>query len=88
MTPKEAAEWMVEQLHEKKWLDQEYVVWELRKLEKSLTYDNENGNLAIDKRVLSAFNKLTSDGNVVWSRGSRHWRFRAPYDTPGKRMQD
>ena len=33
-------------------------------------YQNENGNFAIAKKVLSAFNKLTVD-TVVWCRGEK-----------------
>ena len=86
MTPKEAAIWMVEQLNELEWLDQEHVAWHLQEHAPELTYENESGNVAIDKGVLAEFNKITP--NVVWSRGSRHWRKREDYDEPGKRQQD
>lgn len=86
MTVEETAQWMVDQLTDKSWLDQETVAWELLKRDKSLVYYNEAGNLAISKPVLATFRKKLPD-NVVWSRGERHWRFRKPYDRPG-RMQD
>lgn len=86
MTPKEAAQWMVEELGRVKWLDQEQVAYHLHEHAPDLVFTNENGNLGIDKRVLTEFNKLTPD--VVWSRGYRQWRNREPYDTPGKRQQD
>lgn len=87
MTPAEAAQWMVVELVRVKWLDQETVAWELHRRDKSLTYDNANGNLAIDKSVLAAFNKLAPAEEVVWSRSYRQWRYREAYDAPG-RMQD
>jgi len=86
MTPDEAATWMAEVLNEKGYLDQEVVAWQLAKLDPSLVYHNDAGNLAISKHVLAAFRKALPD-DVVWSRGERHWRFRKPYDKPG-RMQD
>lgn len=76
---------MVEELKEVQWLDQEHVAYHLEVNAPDLTYTNDNGNLGIDKRVLLEFNKLTPD--VVWSRGSRHWRKREDHDEPGKRQQ-
>jgi hypothetical protein len=85
MTSDEAATWMVEQLIKRKYLDQEVAAYGLAKLDKSLVYQNNAGNLAVDKKVLQAFRKLMPE-NVVWSQSERHWRFRQPYDQPG-RMQ-
>jgi hypothetical protein len=78
--------WMAAEVKRLRYMDQEHVVYYLHQHAPDLTYYNENGNLGIDKRVLAAFNKLTPD--VVWSRGSRHWRGRERYDVPGKRQQD
>jgi hypothetical protein len=86
MKPKEAAVWMVEQLRDLTYLDQEHVVYHLSEYAPELTYYNNEGGLAIDKRVLDEFRKLTP--TVVWSRSERHWREREEYDEPGKRMQD
>lgn len=77
---------MVQQLNELEWLDQQHVAYHLEEFGPDLTYTNDNGNIGINKRVLDEFNKLTPD--VVWSRGSRHWRKREDYDEPGKRQQD
>lgn len=87
MTPKEAAEFMLAELSRVNWLDQSDIVWKIHQKDPSLTYQNENGNLALDKRVLTLFKKLTNDDSVVWSRSSRQWRYRQAYDKPG-RMQD
>lgn len=46
---------------------------------------DDNGSLAIDKRVLREFRNLIED-TVVWVRGERYWRFRENYDEPGKRQ--
>ena len=87
MTPADAAQWMIDELSKRKYLDQELVAWELHKKEKALTYQNDNGNLAISKVVLAEFRKRTSGGDIVWSRSDRHWRYRQNWDKPG-RMQD
>lgn len=87
MTPVEAAQWMVDELANRRVLDQEHAAYQLHRLDATLTYQNDNGNLAISKDVLKEFNRLTSGGDVVWSRSERHWRQRRPYDKPG-RMQD
>lgn len=86
MTPDEAAALMVEILNKKSYLDHEIASYELVKKDKSLIRYNDNGNMALTQRVLDAFRKAMPE-NVVWSRGERHWRFRKPYDKPG-RMQD
>lgn len=86
MTPEDAAAWMIDELARRKFLDQEHVAYKLVKIDKSLIYYNDNGNLAVQKSVLAAFRKAMPD-DVVWSRGERHWRYRKPYDKPG-RMQD
>lgn len=86
MTPEDAAAWMIQELAKRKYLDQDIVAYGLVKLDKSLIYHNEAGNLAVDKKVLAAFKRAMPD-NVVWSRGERHWRYRMPRDRPG-RMQD
>ncbi|NEB01933.1 hypothetical protein [Streptomyces sp. SID13726] len=52
-----------------------------------LTYENENGNPAIDKKVLKIFRKI-SEGTVVWERGARYWRLRNEHDPEGRRQAD
>jgi len=51
----------------------------------SFIYENENGNPAIDKDVLSEFQKLTED-NVVWDRWEYKWRHRQPGDEPSRKQ--
>ena len=48
------------------------------------TYHNAKGNLAIDKRVLAAFKKLTGD-SIIWERSLWLWRLRSLTDGPGRR---
>ena len=51
------------------------------------TYTNENGNAAIDKRILTAFRKITGN-TVVWERWDFCWRKREAGDTPGASRND
>lgn len=50
----------------------------------AFVYENENGNLAIERKVLAAFRELTK-ATVVWEPGERSWRFREESDSPGRR---
>jgi hypothetical protein len=49
------------------------------------TYLNDNGNAAIDKRVLRAFKKVTGD-TVVWERWDFCWRKRTEGDATGRKQ--
>lgn len=46
-------------------------------------YLNKNGNPAISKDVLDAFNNITKD-TVVWMKKRRAWRLREQDDPPGR----
>jgi hypothetical protein len=86
-TADDVAQWMVDEVMRRGTLDQETAAHQIRmKFGKDFTYTNENGNWAIDRKVLSAFKKLTGD-TVVWDRSYREWRKRQTYDKPG-RQQD
>ena len=75
VTVKSIAEWMLKQLDEKnKYLYQEDVAHKIKQeFGDEFVYLNENGNLAIDKKILKEFRKLT-EGKVVWDRGEIAWR--------------
>jgi hypothetical protein len=75
-TAKDVAEWMAAELERTRELDQETAVDRIARLfGKEFTYTNENGNPAIDRRVLKEFRKLSED-YVVWDQGERMWRKR------------
>lgn len=87
MDTKAVAQWMLNQLEKKRLLYQDEVVFDLRReFGKEVSYLNENGNPAIDRKVLKEFKKLTGD-TVIWERGDRCWRKRVKSDEPG-RMQE
>ena len=86
-THKQVAAYMAQQLEKGTELYQEDVVYEIeRKFGSEFVYINENGNPAIDRKVLKEFRKLTP--NAVWERGIRLWRKRESYDDRSSRMQD
>jgi len=68
-------------------LDQQDAVSMIRtEFGEEFLYENANGNLAIDKRVLAEFRRLTKD-TVVWEK-SGYWRKRTPRDPVGRRQAD
>lgn len=84
-TAREVAEWMAAELEHVESLYQEEAVYRIAaKFGSDFVYQNENGNLAIDRGVLHAFRKLTDD-SVVWEKTERCWRKRIPSDPPGRR---
>ena len=79
---------MADKIQKEEWYPQELFAGEIEDLfGDEFTYVNENGNRAIDKKVLAEFRKLTKD-TVVWERGERRWRLREDYDESGKRQAD
>jgi hypothetical protein len=86
--PQEVAQWMFDVVMRRGFLDQETAVHEIqRRFGRDHIYENENGNPAINKDVLAAFQKLDRDDEIVWEEGgSRLWRKRQPYDKPGRRQ--
>ena len=90
-TPKEVAHWMLAQLDEHDELLQVEAVAEIQRLfGPEFIYVGTNGEMAIDRRVLYQFRKL-SEGTVVWvtEHGGAywpgaHWRKRGPGDSPSR----
>ncbi len=75
-TPKDIAEWMLEELKNETILCQEVVAHEISALfGEEFTYLNANGDLAIDERVLEEFRNLAAD-MVVSVGGERVWRLK------------
>jgi hypothetical protein len=87
-TAESVASWMFQELDKQDGvLDQEDAASQIADLfGEHFTYENEAGNLAIDKKVLAAFRKLTGD-SVVWSSAERHWRKREVGDEPGRKQE-
>ena len=89
VTPEAIAQWMASRLDEDKRgrLYQSDAVAEIAKLfGDEYTYTNDNGNPAIDKRILTAFRKITGNA-VVWERWDFCWRKREDDDAPSRKQE-
>jgi hypothetical protein len=85
-TPGNVARWMLDQLNRTGSLLQADAAAGIeREFGTNFVYVNENGNPAIDKRVLGEFRELTED-NVIWDRWEYKWRQRQPGDAPSRRQ--
>lgn len=83
----DVAAWMLSEVRAKRYLDQEDIVWKIqKKFGTNFTYDNDYGNLAVDKKVLRIFKKISSD-EIVWSRSDKQWRIRERGDAPGRQQE-
>ena len=83
-TVKDVARWMQNELERKGDLYQADAARDIEsEFGKEFVYENERGNLAIDRRVLRAFRRLTED-TVVWMRWRRCWVRRSEHDPPGR----
>lgn len=85
MTAAEIADWMLGEFETRRTLYQSRVANFVRQHNPDLVYRNKQRNWALDKSILAAFRKITSD-DVVWSRSQQLWRKRTERDKPG-RMQ-
>ena len=85
---RDIAKFMLERLNDSTILYQNEIVHDIQeRYGDEFVYTNENGNLAINRRVLVEFQKLT-ENKVVWSRRKRLWRFREDFDSPESRMTE
>lgn len=85
MTPRQAAEWMLEQFELKRFLYQEEAASHFLFMgEGSLVSFDASSSLCIDKKVLAEFKKLTPF--AVYERGEKFWRDRLPSDLPGRQQ--
>jgi len=85
-TPANVARWMLDKIERDGYLYQESAVYDIAEMfGQQFVYENENGNLAIEKTVLAAFRRL-SEETVVWERGQRVWRKRESCDLPGRQQ--
>lgn len=74
MDNKSVAEFMISEILEKGYVYQEYIVQDIQeKFGDDFVYINENGNLAISKKVLNEFKKLKEQNNIEWDRSDKSW---------------
>jgi hypothetical protein len=86
-TPEEVGRWMAGWLQQNGRLYQRKAAREIaERFGDEFTYVNDNGNLAIDKRVLKAFREAPG-GPPVWVRRGLYWRTRTDDDAPGRKQE-
>ena len=86
-TPETIAQWMASLLQREGALYQSDAVAAIaEQFGEEYTYTNDNGNPAIDKRILKAFKKITGN-TVVWERWDFCWRKREASDAPGREQE-
>ncbi len=86
-SPKEVADFMLQELKQQKYLYQDVIVTEIfSKYGEDFTHINDNGNLAINRDVLKEFRKLT-EKDVVWERSERMWRMRESSDEARRQVE-
>lgn len=74
MDNKIVAEFMINEILEKGYVYQEYLVHDIQeKFGDEYVYENENRNLAISTKVLKEFKKLKEDNDIEWDRSNRCW---------------
>jgi hypothetical protein len=77
---------MVRELRQVEFMAQIVVAWEIeRRFGGRFIYFNANGNPAISREVLKAFDAMTGEG-VVWENRERLWRYRRPDDLAGRKQ--
>jgi hypothetical protein len=84
MNAEEVSIWMRTQLDRDGCLYQDDVVDHLVKANAdSLLRENNDGNLVLERKLLTVFRKLTQD-DVVWVKSDKYWRFRVLEDEPSR----
>lgn len=69
---KTVAEFMINEILENKYVYQESIVHDIQsKFGSDFVYENENGNLAISKKVLNQFKKLKDNHEIEWDRSDK-----------------
>lgn len=88
VNPETVAAWMLKELEEHDGvLYQDDAVSQIADLfGEQFAYVNDEGSNCIDKRVLTAFRKITEQ-SVIWSRGDRMWRKREPGDGAARQQE-
>ena len=88
ITAKDIAKWMLDELKKNGELYQADAAEHIEStFGRQYIYDNDNGNPAIDKKVLREFRKLT-EGIVVWNRYDKYWRQKDKDDTSKGRLDE
>lgn len=74
MDNKKVAEFMLDEIIKSGYIYQESIVYDIQtKFGSDFVYENENGNLAISKKVLNEFKKLKDVNGIEWDRSDKSW---------------
>ncbi|GAA1053948.1 DUF6953 family protein [Dietzia natronolimnaea] len=74
----EIALWMIDQFKDRQTISQHTMAMGIRKnFGPEWLYRNQNGNPAIDRKVLAEFRKLRDD-SIEWDRSTQDWRVKRP----------
>ena len=76
------AQKLADMVNEKDILTHSDVVHFLDKHFPKYIYENQKGNMVVDKTLLQKFKQLTPD--IVWYKFSLYWKKREPGDEPGR----
>lgn len=69
------AEWLYNRIVEDEVLYQSQAVEEIEdEFGEKYVYENENGNLAIHKKILEAF-RVLNKGEIIWQRKDYRWAY-------------
>ena len=84
----QAVAWMCEEVAQHGVLYQDEAVAEMMaRFGDDCSYQNDNGNLAINREILKHFRRAT-ETTVVWDASERMWRRRENYDSAGRRANE
>lgn len=79
------ADWMATEFNRRGEIHHNFTVHYIaQEFGEEFVYKNKDGGLAIDKKVLAEFRKLT-ETSAVWDAYSQKWRQRQPGDDPNSR---
>ena len=85
-TVQDIAQWMFNRVKNKSPVYQEEIVYDIkREFGSEWVNETEYGNLAINKKILNEFNRITKDV-VVWEKYDKCWRMRTARDSPGRQQ--
>ena len=84
ISAEDTTRWMLSMLERDGCIYQDDVVdFLVKNAADNLLRENADGNLVLERVVLSSFKKLT-ETNVVWVKPDRYWRYRVAEDEPGR----
>jgi len=82
ISAEDTTRWMLSMLERDGCIYQDDVVdFLVKNAADNLLRENADGNLVLERVVLSSFKKLT-ETNVVWVKPDRYWRYRVAEDEP------